>query len=112
MATIEDLVVGIGVDAGDLDKQVSDASSRFESAMGKITLAGAAAGAGLEAFARSQADSNAQTLCKLHRVSSACTTSELANNVHNTTNSCCQCRDNCRSSASAWVLPSRRFCKN
>jgi len=61
MSTIEDLVVGIGVDAEGLEADVDKAASVFESNMARIGLAGAAAGAGLEAFARGQADSNAQT---------------------------------------------------
>ena len=60
MATIEDLVVGIGVDTGDLDKDVDRAASSFKTSMGKITLASAAVGAGLEGFARSQQDTNIQ----------------------------------------------------
>ena len=58
MSTIEDLVVGIGVDAGDLNKDVENAANVFKTNMGKITAAGAAVGAGLEAFARSQQDLN------------------------------------------------------
>lgn len=60
MSTIEDLVVGIGVDAGDLNKDVENAANVFKTNMGKITAAGAAVGAGLEAFARSQQDLNIQ----------------------------------------------------
>lgn len=61
MSTIDDLVIGIGIEAGELDAQTDEAASRFESNIKRISLAGAAAGAGLEAFARGQADSNAQT---------------------------------------------------
>lgn len=61
MSTIDDLVVGIGVDADGLEKDVDRATGIFQSNMAKITAAGVAAGAGLEAFARSSADSNAQT---------------------------------------------------
>lgn len=61
MSTIDDLVIGIGIEAGELDAQVDEAASRFESNIKRISLAGATAGAGLEAFARGQADSNAQT---------------------------------------------------
>lgn len=56
MSTIEDLVVGIGVDAGDLNKDVENAANVFKTSMGKITAAGTAVGAGLEAFARGQQD--------------------------------------------------------
>ena len=61
MSTIDDLVVGIGVDADGLEKDVEQAAGVFESNMAKITAAGVAAGVGLEAFARSSADTNAQT---------------------------------------------------
>lgn len=61
MSTIEDLVVGIGIDDAGLDQQAEKAASAFEKHIGKIGLATAAAGAGLEAFARGQQDSNIQT---------------------------------------------------
>ena len=61
MSTIEDLVVGIGIDADSLEKDAAHAKSIFDSTFAKITAAGAAAGLGLEAFARGQADSNIQT---------------------------------------------------
>lgn len=61
MSTIEDLSVGIGIETSDLEQEAERASSAFDSAFSKITAAGVAAGAGLEAFARGQADSNAQT---------------------------------------------------
>lgn len=61
MTTIDDLVVGIGIDDAGLDKQAEQAASSFERHIGKIGLATAAAGAGLEAFARGQQDSNIQT---------------------------------------------------
>ena len=61
MSTIEDLVVGIGVDADQLDKDIESVKSQFESTFAKITAAGVAAGVGMEAFARSSADSNIQT---------------------------------------------------
>ena len=43
---------------------------------------------------RAFSERNAQTLFKLQLVSSACTTSELANNVQSRSNSCSQSRDN------------------
>ncbi len=61
MSTIEDLVVGIGIDDTGLDEGAEKAASAFEKHIGKIGLATAAAGAGLEAFARGQQDSNIQT---------------------------------------------------
>lgn len=61
MSTIEDLIVGIGIDADALEKDVEKASGVLDSAFAKMTAAGVAAGVGLEAFARSQADSNIQT---------------------------------------------------
>lgn len=60
MATIEDLIVGIGIDDAGLDQQAEKAASAFDRHIGKIGLATAAAGAGLEAFARGQQDSNIQ----------------------------------------------------
>lgn len=61
MSTIEDLVVGIGIDADSLEADAEKAKGIFDSAFAKITAATAGAGAGLEAFARGQQDSNAQT---------------------------------------------------
>lgn len=61
MSTIDDLVIGIGIDDAGLDQQADKAASAFEKHIGKIGLATAAAGAGLEAFARGQQDSNIQT---------------------------------------------------
>lgn len=61
MSTIDDLVIGIGIDDAGLDQQAEKAASAFEKHIGKIGLATAAAGAGLEAFARGQQDSNIQT---------------------------------------------------
>lgn len=61
MSTIDDLVIGIGIDDAGLDASAEKAASSFEKHIGKIGLATAAAGAGLEAFARSQQDSNIQT---------------------------------------------------
>lgn len=58
---IETLSVAIGIDAGSLEEEAKNAASAFETSMKRITLAGAAVGAGLEAFARGQADSNAKT---------------------------------------------------
>jgi hypothetical protein len=61
MSTIDDLVIGIGIDDAGLDQEAEKAASAFEKHIGKIGLATAAAGAGLEAFARGQQDSNIQT---------------------------------------------------
>lgn len=61
MSTIDDLVVGIGIDDSGLDAQAEKAASTFEKNIGRIGLAAAAAGAGLETFARGQQDTNIQT---------------------------------------------------
>jgi hypothetical protein len=61
MATIEDLVVGIGVDEGSLEKDLDNVKNAFDSTFAKVTAAGAALGVGLEAFARGAADTNIKT---------------------------------------------------
>ena len=61
MSTIDDLLVKIGIDDGDLEQQADQTAGVFSSRFAQITAAGVAAGAGLEAFARSQAESNTQT---------------------------------------------------
>ena len=68
MAALSELLVKIGVDAEDLKGGVAKAAESVEENIGKITAAGVAAGAGMEAFARGQQDSN-QTLSRTAVVS-------------------------------------------
>ena len=63
MATIADLLVKIGIDADELESGVSSAASSVEENLGKITAAGAIAGAAFEGFARTQQGAN-QTLSR------------------------------------------------
>lgn len=55
MSTLADLLVKIGVDASDLESGMDSAAGFVDRNFGKITAAGVAAGAGMEAFARKQA---------------------------------------------------------
>jgi hypothetical protein len=59
--TLEELIVKVGADVGDAESKLGGLSKFADSTLGKITLGSAAAGGALEAFARSQADSNVAT---------------------------------------------------
>src|SRR5215471_19474242 len=61
MATIDDLVVGIGVDSSSLEKDLDSVKEAFDSTFAKVSVASAAAGVGLETFARTSADTNIKT---------------------------------------------------
>jgi hypothetical protein len=61
VSTIDDLLVKIGIDDETLEQDAERASKIFDGTFAKITAAGVAAGAALETFARSQAESNTQT---------------------------------------------------
>jgi len=61
MSTLEDLIIRVGSDVGDAEKGLGGLQSLANNTLAKVTAAGAAGGAALEAFARSQAESNAQT---------------------------------------------------
>lgn len=58
MASLADLVVNIGANTDDLESSLGDTASFIDDNIGKITALGAAAGAALEGFARSQQDTN------------------------------------------------------
>lgn len=60
MATLEDLVVKVTADVGDAESSLDKFAGNIDKHIGKITAAGAAAGAGLEAFARKMAPLNEQ----------------------------------------------------
>lgn len=58
MSTISELLVKIGLDSSDLESGMEETSGFVDRNFGKITAAGAVAGAGLEGFARSQQGAN------------------------------------------------------
>lgn len=59
MATLSELIVRVGVDADEVDQGIGQVTDRVDRGLAAVTAAGVAAGAGLESFARSQADTNA-----------------------------------------------------